>query len=417
MGTSSSADAEHRLLRARIQLALQQPFLASALMRLPLRECAGVSWCQTMATDGYHIFFNPVWVGRLSDAQMRGVIAHEVLHVLLAHSDRLRSRESKRWNAACDHATNLMLLEQGFALPQGGLYSREFVGLTSEEIYERLDTKVGQTKKRFAAVEAGVEDRDDPGVIVDAGEDLLLADDPRIARLRDRNTPDQEQLAELRQELRAEAAKHLHGLAAAAFKMECEASDTGTLDWRVLLRQWLYDRIKTDWSMYPYSKRHVHRGLYMPSVGVESPGHIVFAIDTSGSMTEVDLRDIVGELRAFRETFPCRLTVIQADASIQCVQQFAEFDGTEVPARMSIRGRGGTSFRPVFEWLDQQSGEDSTVILYATDGFGVFPASKPLWPVIWVLTADGVPTQKVPFGMCVRLPRHRQNRSTRMALA
>jgi predicted metal-dependent peptidase len=374
-------------------------------MRLPFRECAAVSWCPTMATDGYHVFYNPVWVERLSDAQMRGVIAHEVLHVLLAHSDRLQHRDDRRWNVACDHATNLILVEQGFTLPQGGLYSRGYVGLTSEEIYERLDAEAELATRLFAAVTSSGSEHEQSGIVADAGADLLSADDPRIAPLRDRDTPDREQLAELRQELRSEAARGLRGLAASQFRVECVASDSGYIDWRVLLRQWLLDRIKTDWSMYPYAKKHIHRGLYMPSIGVESPGQIVFAFDTSGSMSESDLRDIVGELRAFRETFPCRLTVIQADAQIQDVQQFAEFDGTEVPKTLTLRGRGGTSFRPVFEWLGQESSQSSVVVLYATDGFGDFPAQAPQWPVIWLLTADGVAQQRIPFGMCIRLPR------------
>ena len=40
-------------------------------------------------------------------------------------------------------------------------------------------------------------------------------------------------------------------------------------------------------------------GLYMPSLGIDSPGHIVFAIDTSGSMSSSEeLADNLGELRA-----------------------------------------------------------------------------------------------------------------------
>src|SRR4051812_4228982 len=121
MAISSPSEAGQRLLKARIRLALQQPFLASALMRLPFRECAGMGWCPTMATDGYHIFFNPAWTAALSDLELRGVLAHEVLHVLFAHSERMRSRNALIWNAACDFAINLLLLEQGFTIPSGGL--------------------------------------------------------------------------------------------------------------------------------------------------------------------------------------------------------------------------------------------------------------------------------------------------------
>jgi predicted metal-dependent peptidase len=114
------------------------------------------------------------------------------------------------------------------------------------------------------------------------------------------------------------------------------------------------------------------------------------------------LGEIVAELRAFRETFPCRLTVIQADAAIQQVQEWSEFDGTELPATMPILGRGGTDFRPVFDWLAQQH-DAATVVLYATDGMGSFPSRPPPWPVIWLLTPDAVRLSELPFGVGVRM--------------
>ena len=42
------------------------------------------------------------------------------------------------WNMAADHAINLLLFEQGFALPAGGLCDRRFRAMTTETIYERL---------------------------------------------------------------------------------------------------------------------------------------------------------------------------------------------------------------------------------------------------------------------------------------
>ena len=46
---------------------MQQPFLASAVMRLPVRPVTDASWCRTAATDGYHIFYNPQWVAKLRE--------------------------------------------------------------------------------------------------------------------------------------------------------------------------------------------------------------------------------------------------------------------------------------------------------------------------------------------------------------
>ena len=113
------------------------------------------------------------------------------------------------------------------------------------------------------------------------------------------------------------------------------------------------------------------------------------------------LADIIGELRSFRETFPCRLTMIQCDASIQEIREFESMDGTEIPELLSIKGRGGTAFGPVFDWVAANvQGANLPVLIYATDGYGSFWKGKPEWPVIWLLTDEDV---AVPHGQTVRV--------------
>jgi len=402
MASSSYGDVEEALLRARIQLALDQPFLASAVLRLPIRECAGVSWCATMATDGYHIFYNPEWVGPLSEPELRGVLAHEVLHVVFAHADRRAGRDAKRWNLAADIVINLLLVEQGFELPAGGVFMRRFGGLPTEVVYDKLSADSALTVARGGRATPG-EESDVPGIVVDPGADLVDADDPRVVPMQGADMLDQEARAELVGSLRQEIGAKLHGRAAAMFRQDLVAAEQGQLDWKALLRQWLQDRVKHDWSAPPWSKRHIHRGIYMPSPSVQAPGHVVFAIDTSGSMGEDELAAAMAEVRAYRETFPCRLTVIQADARVQSVTTYEELDGVEVPRTTVVHGRGGTDCRPVFEWIDENADAAPTVLIYATDGYGTFPANEPPWPTIWIITRVGVANEQLPFGVCVRL--------------
>jgi predicted metal-dependent peptidase len=420
MGTSLSAEGaaaaagaiesiEVRLTRSRVQLALEAPFLASAVMRLPLRAVGAISWCPTMATDGYHLFYNPGWCATLTDAQTRGVLAHEVLHALLDHSGRRGNREPRAWNIACDVAINLMLIDAGFELPAGGWVLREYQGKTAEQIYGELPRDLARLAALFGHEGEGLlpglgadaeGEPDAAGVLPGAGADLLDPEHPAVIPLRDQDAPDREQLRELRANLRAQAAAHLHGQTAGWFRQECAMAAEARIDWRAVLRHWLHDRIRTDWSSWPYAKKHLHRGLYLPSMGVESPGTIVFAIDTSASMTIELLSRVVAELRAFRETFPCELMVIQADAAVQSIEHYEAMDGTEVPAVMTVAGRGGTDFRPVFAQVAGQGLHGSMVMIYATDGYGTFPEQAPPWPVIWLVTPDGA--TEVPFG--VRVP-------------
>lgn len=403
-------DIAQRVLRARIRLSLQQPFLASAVMRLPVRSAPGAVWCPTAATDGYHIFYNPHWVSTLTESELRGLLAHEVLHVIFTHADRRHEREPHLWNIACDYAINHLLIARGFRLPTGGLVSAGVAGKTSEQLYEelansRLRIAMAQRPPGFKprAGQGGPSEPfdDDNDEIPEVGEDLLDPDDPRVRPLRSADAPDREQMAELRRELRQEALSRLEGEGAGHFRSECEADEDSRLDWRGLLREHLSERIKGDWSSFPFSKRLIHRGLFMPSPGMQVPGHVVFAIDTSGSMTISLLQHIAGELRAFREIFPCRLTVLQCDAALQSVEQYEAMDGYEVPEQTSFRGRGGTDFNPVFAWVEQQA--DVALVVYATDGDGSFPAVPPAAPVIWLHTPPHSSSKRFPFGVVVKV--------------
>ena len=408
-------DVAQRVLRARIRLSMQQPFLASALMRLPVRPVIDAPWCRTAATDGYHIFYNPQWISGLREDELRGLLAHEVLHVLFTHAERRHQRDARLWNVACDYAINYLLVQRGFSLPEGGLISDRAQHKTSEQLYAELfaqaptDNLTGQKggSKARRKVRRGPASPQDPlstephDAVPEVGEDLVDPDDPRVRPMRSSDAPDREQMAELRRELRQEALTRLQGSGAGEFRSECEADEAQRVDWRALLRAHLSDRIKGDWSSFPFSKRLLHRGLFMPSPSMQVPGHVVFAIDTSGSMSMELLAGIVGELRAFREVFPCRLTVLQCDAALQSIETFDAMDGYDIPKHYKIHGRGGTDFCPVFDWVAQQP--DLALVLYATDGMGTFPGYRPEIPVIWLHTPPHLESARFPFGAVVKI--------------
>lgn len=401
MPSSSPAEIEQSVLKARIALSLRQPFLASAIMRLPIKDATVYGWCKTMATDGYHIFFNANWVANLRQSEIRGVLAHEVLHVIFQHSSRRVNRDPELWNIAADHAINLLLIEQGFSLPKGGLANYAYRGMSAEKIYSLLPPKTSYSlegKKHKAGTNDTAENSGDIPVI---GSDVLDPDSPEVVGARDSDMPDTAQLTEICATLRDDAASKLQGNAAGLFKSECAAIEESRIDWRDLLRGWLVDRIKNDWSMWPCSKKHLHRGLYMPSLGIEAPGHIIFAIDTSGSMSNEDLAEIFAEVRVYRETYPCRLTILQCDAKIQSITTYEEMDGEEIPPKIQLFGRGGTDFRPVFDWIDENA--MGAYLIYATDGYGSFPEAEQTGGVIWLLSKNHMKVSEFPFGVCVKI--------------
>ena len=156
----------------------------------------------------------------------------------------------------------------------------------------------------------------------------------------------------------------------------------GTLDWRTLLRRYMTDAASRDYSWSAPNRRFIDSGLYLPSIRSEGIDTIAVIIDTSGSLPAQTLAGFWAELREIAaETGPERVIVLQVDAAFQ---HAAEYTADDLPEEITLKGRGGTDFRPGFEWLHEH-GIQPAVCLYFTDlECSRYPEAEPVFPVIWV---------------------------------
>jgi predicted metal-dependent peptidase len=385
------------ILQARIRLMLQEPYLASAIARFPLINAAESDWCETMATDGYNVYVNPSFCETLSLDETAFVFAHEVMHCVLGHIDRRGSRQPEQWNHAIDYATNLMLVELGLKMPKVGLLDRSYRGMTAEDIYDRLS-------------EAAKESEKDEGSGTGPGEgkgqawDIHIApDDLRGQAVRAKEFPSAEERKRLRISITKGMESKLRGVAPGLFDSEIKQARGGNVPWRALVARFFTGLRQDDYRMFPPNKKHLWRGIYLPSIGTPGPSHIAVAVDTSGSMSDEVLGEILGEIDKLRSVTNCRLTLIQCDAQVQKVEDFEATDETQFE-RYQFYGRGGTAFEPVFDWIAQkatQSFFQLDALIYLTDGFGSFPPKPPAYPLLWIMTEHSMPN--VPFGEVIRL--------------
>lgn len=384
----SKSSVDERLMKARISLCLTAPYIAGALMQLPISE--GPSFIPTFATDGFRIYYNREFAASLSDSEIRGVLCHELLHVLTESRARRNGRDPRLWNVACDYAINEMLLAMGFHLPEGALYKNEFFLLAAEEIYELLKKEPGSPLPRLSM---SIVPSRDLGALPESLRDDVIADCSALSAglsPDDKTGPvDEESRRILLKSLKKtflENARKI-GIFPSALLKKIAMSDKSVVDWRALLQHWLTDRLKSDWSLFPPSKKALWQGLLLPSVGTPVPSRLVFAVDTSGSMTDGELSQIYTEIRAFRETFPTPLVVVQCDDDIQSVKEYEAFEDFEDPTLVDVYGRGGTDFRPIFKWIDENESGSPSILIHATDGYGIFPKICSV-PVLWLLTRN-----------------------------
>jgi hypothetical protein len=131
---STIPDIPTKLGAARTRLILERPFIGALVMHLPLVPVAA-GRCETVATDARALYYNPEYIAALTLAEVQFVLAHEAMHCALGHFARRAHRVRRRWDVACDHAVNLLLVDDGLKPPPGALANPDFRGLSAEEIY------------------------------------------------------------------------------------------------------------------------------------------------------------------------------------------------------------------------------------------------------------------------------------------
>lgn len=131
-------------------------------------------------------------------------------------------------------------------------------------------------------------------------------------------------------------------------------------------------------------------------------GLVVVIGDSSGSCSDKMANHFLSHMEHIIDDLePERLVFAWCDAKLHGWEEVESLADIEVIARAGAKGRGGTDFRPVFTGVEEL-GEPPALLIYMTDGFGIFPKDEPTYQVIW---ADITGNQALyPWGDYVHIP-------------
>lgn len=367
---------ELRMTRARTKLLLDQPWFGSLAMRLAIVADDTIN-PPTMNVDGVTLRYHSTFVGGLTDPELIGVLAHEVMHCALLHMFRRGARDAEQWNVAADYAINQVIVDSGMVLPDGALLDKKFTGMSADQIYSLLPSNP-QPKNGGGAGQATGQFSDAPSMGKPNkngnGNGQADADSPSMSE------HDWQIAAEQATAIARKAGK-LPGDVDRQIK-QTQATPT---DWRTILREFVAATVPSDYSWTHPNRRHIANGVYLPGTVKDNIGQLVVAVDTSGSVDQKMLSAFADELSGMLTTArPEKLHVVYCDTCIQATEQFVPGDDVQLNAR----GGGGTLFQPVFDWTDKgrESGElsDIKALIYLTDlECGDRPVA-PDYPVLWV---------------------------------
>ncbi len=366
-------------------------------------------------TDGESLFYRPDTVlalYRAGSVEVNRACLHVTIHCLFGHLFRERDPQELLWQLACDAAAEYIIdhLHAGCVhLP---------VRARRREFYLRLENfcavPTAEAVLRFLEQKPYSERE-----LLELAQEFYCDSHSLWPKKR---TPQTQ-----RQKNRWEDAREKMQTDMETFSKESAGGDKAMLEelrvenrpryeYRKFLKKFsvLREELHADPDSFDYIFYNYGMQLYgnMPLIEPQETREVhrvedfVIAVDTSmsckGELIRLFLRETYGVLSESESFFrKVNVHIIQCDEKIQ--EDVIITDGKELERSMehfTVKGMGGTDFRPVFSYVNtliaQGAFRNLRGLIYFTDGYGTFPAKRPLYETAFIFMQEDYRDVDVP---------------------
>lgn len=355
------AQAREMLVTARIGLLLRAPFFGNMATRLELINAD--DWCPTAATDGRKFYYNSEFICKMPRKQVEFLFGHEVLHNVYDHLGRRGDRDPRISNIAQDYCVNSDLIEQRIGekiTVVDILYDKKYKDWSWEEVYDDLmqnAKKINIEDLLDRMVDEHLEDdsQDEDGEEVDGSGKGR----PKISEEERRKIRDEIKEAMI-QAAQAAGADNLPG----GVKRMIKDLTAPQMDWRELLQQQIESIVKSDFSWMRPSRRSWHMDAVMPGMINGSTIEVFVGIDTSGSITNEDLRIFLSEVQGIMDSYDeYKVHIVTWDTAVHNPAEFTS-DNMQSITEYVPGGGGGTDPHCVWEYLKANDIQPKKLIMF-----------------------------------------------------
>jgi predicted metal-dependent peptidase len=389
------------IVAARVKLLFEKPFFGSLAARLILVDAS--TWCQTIACDGRHLFYNREFIKSLTKQQLLFACGHEVLHCVYDHLGRRGGREKKIWDVANDYIVNDTLTKERVGeAPKGARTDKRFTDeMSSEEVYEQLQQESTTVKIDLGTfdehLDVGADDeREGEGDGEGQSVEVTITGKDGPPKLSEADM--QKIRAELKAAVIQAAQQAGAGKVPAGVLRMIDELVNPRMDWRTLLDAHIRSAVKDDYTFQRLSRRTRRGGAILPSQDFQDTIEVDCWIDCSGSMGENMLRDFLSEVKGIMLTFrDFKLRLGVFDTQVYNVREFTPQNIDEIDT-YPMAGGGGTMFECVWEWMKAEGVEPHRLVLF-TDGYPCGTWGDPNYCDTLFIVHGGHYHLKAPFGL------------------
>jgi predicted metal-dependent peptidase len=395
-------NAEDKITKARTAIMRDPRFVAmSGVLMVGTWEVRDD--VPTAGTNGRDVFYGRSFINDADDKLTRFVVLHEYFHVMLMHMtvwQKMFEEDPQTANFAADAVINLMLHDLDprgdfLTIWENAVLDQQYRGMDTGEVYRAMKKQGQQQQQPKAANGKGAQQFDQHKPATGDEGDGEVGDALSAAEAEEvRKTVD----SALRQG--ALIAGKIGADVHRAFGDLLEPK----VDWAEQLREWLRTTAAgNDLSTWRKpSRRWLAQDAYMPSRYTEAVRRVTIGVDTSGSISQVQLQRALTEIMCACETVrPEIVDVIYWDSRVAAHEVY-EGEAVQTLAQTTKpKGGGGTRVTSMREYMEREDIKPEATIVF-TDGY-VEPDWGGQWPgpVLWAISTKGM---RAPSGVSLYVP-------------
>ena len=399
---------ERKVQKAKITL-MRDPRFALWSGILMVGRTSVVDNIPTACTNGRDEKYGRKFVAGLKEPELNFVVLHENLHKAYRHLitwKKLHDENHRLANAACDYVINLKLKdldpsERVIAMPRWadgelkgkpmGLIDEKYRGLNAKQVFDLLKEEQKGGGGGSGDDEGDGSGKGSGGTGTSQGQGQGGFDDHDWDGAKEMTEGEKKVLErEIDQAIRQGVMAHqkIAGTNGGDLDRDLLELLEPKVDWREMLREFVKSTCsaKDTSSWRRVNRRFLSMGTYMPSLIGEKVGHMVIAVDTSGSVGQEELSGFLTEVKGIAEEVkPSQVDLIYWDSRVAAHEEYSENDVSNIINSTKPRGGGGTSPSCVSQYLKEKRIVPECVIML-TDGYvGSDWGHDWTAPVLWAI--------------------------------
>lgn len=358
MQTTSYKDIFEKI---RINFLFNHPFLSVLALSIDSEFKENING--PFLTDGFKITIDTSKLEKYSKDEITYLYAHTLLHIVLKHPYRQKTRDKYIWNQACDVVINniLFTFENVGIRPADEILDLDLNDKCVEEVYEILYKKKEELSKTIP---------DEKGNIESYAYDKSKLDLDEVLTKSEKTNQEKLDGIIIQALSLAKKSSNLYE----GMRVEIDTLIKPEINLHDVLKEYLISSFFEKQISYERpNKRFIDRGIYMPGTKKLNDNLNIFvALDSSSSVSLDEYKKFLGIVSEIAESFyEYKIDILPFDLKVRSeyIISFDSFNPLSNKELLIPKSNGGTSFDELLRYLKKSSEiRNDSLLIALTDG-------------------------------------------------